>query len=158
MINSVPDYPKGSTDDMEYIERTSLTSLYLFSGLPFLYFRGYAIAITNAVDNNGEKETFYNDTLEVLNKMEEAANRCLARPALAVWEEKQETIYQAQQIQCSAYLNFAEEVYFLEQQRLEIDQNCTVPLKECAEHQEIFNKIRQLASDMFDQIDSAPAI
>ncbi len=156
MIEATSNYPEGSTDDMVYIESKSHTSFYLLTNLPFMYFDGYNITIYNII--NDTKETFYDDTLEVLTKMGEAATHCLNRPALAVWKEKQETIYQAQQIKCSAYLTFAEEAYHLEQQRLEADQNCTVPLKECTEHQEIVNKIVQLMNHMSDEINLAPKI
>lgn len=158
MIEHLPNYPEGSTDDMEYIEYAAPTSLYLFTGLPFLYSRGYFIAIHNIINDIEEKEVFYNDTLEVLNKMREVVIQCLNRPALSVWKEKRETVYEAQQIKCSAYLEFVEEVYPLEQQRLQADQNCQLPLKDCIEHKEIVDKIYQSAKDMFHQIDSAPTI
>ena len=157
MIEALPNYPDGSTDDMEYIEYASPVSFYLFTGLSFLYFRGYAIAFKNIINGNKE-ETFYNDTLEVLNKISKAARHCLNRPALDVWKEKRETVYEAQQIKCSAFLEFAEKAYHLEQQRIEADQNCQSPLKECTEHQEVVDKIYQLAGDMFDQIRTAPEI
>ena len=156
MVESIPNYPENSTDDMEYIESKSYTSLHLFTGLPFMHFDGYNMAIYNTI--NDTKEIFYNDTLEVLKKMGEAATQCLARPALAVWKEKRELVYEAQQIECSAYLTFAEEAYHLEQQRIEADQNCMVPLKECTEHKEIVDKIIPLIHKMFDQTNSAPKI
>ena len=158
MIEATSNYPEGSTDDMPYIESESYTSFRLFAGLPSLYFRGYTIAIKNIVNGNNEEETFYNDTLEVLNKMKETALICLERPALSVWKEKQETVYKAQQIKCSAYLTFAEAAYPLEEQRIEADKNCTVPLKECTEHKEVLNKIRQPVGDMLHQMDSVPKI
>ena len=153
MIEATSDYPRGSTDDMVYIESQSYTSYWLFTYLPILYFKGYFNTIKN-VSNEKTAEIFYDDTLEVLTKMDEAATRCLARPALDAWKEKRKVIYAALQIECGALLNFAETAYLLEQQRIEADQNCTVPLSKCTEHQEVFDKIYQLAKDTFRQVNS----
>ena len=157
MIEKLPNYPEGSTDDAESIEYNTPTSFYLFSGLPLLYFRAHAIALNNMLNGNIE-EVFYNDMLEILNKMGEAAINCLNRPALDIWKENKNATYEAQQNICSAYLEFVEATYMLEQQRIEADRNCTVPLKECTEHKKIVNKINHLAKELNRQANSAPII
>ena len=151
MIEELPNYPKGASDDMEYIEYHGPTSVYLFTGLPFLYLRMYMAALENMI-NGHKEEVFYNDTLTVLSKMGEAAINCLERPALDVWKEKKEIIYESQQLECSVYLELAEAVYILEQQRIEADQNCQVPLKECAEHKKVVDKMYQVGKDLQPQL------
>ena len=163
MIEELPNYPEGSTNT-DYVEYRGLTSVYLFIGLPALYFRGYAIAIGNMMKGNKEEkndnkeEVFYNDTLTVLSKIGEAATNCLERPALDIWKEKKEIVYEDQQTKCSAYLEFVEAAYSVEQQRLEADKNCQVPLKECAEHKKIFDKLTHLVNTLFSKANSVTAI
>ena len=132
-----------------------LLVIMLFYRFNVSYFRGYAIAFENILNGNEEEEIFYDDTLKVLSKMGEAAINCLNRPALDIWKEKKEIIYESQQMECNAYLEFVEAAYILEQQRLEADDNCQVPLKECTEHKKIVDKIVHLAKDMNRQMDSA---
>ena len=154
MIESTLNYPEGSTDDMVYIESKSYTSYNVFKQLPILYFNGYGMALGN-ITNGKKEEVFYDDTLDVLNKMRQTAMQCLVRPALSVWKEKREIIYKAKQIICDAILKFTESVYPLEEQRIQADHNCTAPVSECAKHQEIFDNIVQLARKTVLQIESA---
>ena len=153
MIEELPNYPEGSTSDTESIEYNELTSFYLFIGLPFLYFKKYDIALSNIINNNTE-EVSHKDMLKTLNKISEAATNCLNRPALDIWKEK-ERVYRNQQMICSAYLEFVKSVYSVEQQRIEADQNCTGPEKECTEH---FDKLATLIKATISKIQSTPPI
>lgn len=158
IIQSLANYPKGSTGDMEYVESKRYTSYWLFTDLPFIYLNGYYATIFNITNSNEEKEIFYNDTLDALNKIRETAIQCLNRPALLVWEEKRDIIYKAQQMTCNALFKFAEKAYALEEQRIAIDRNCQVPLNECIEHHEVVSQIYQLGTNVYRQINSASRI
>ncbi|MCY4383433.1 MAG: hypothetical protein OXE44_09820 [Nitrospinae bacterium] len=155
IIESLSNYPRGATRDMEYIESRSHTSYYVFRTLPGLYFEGYAIAIEDIT--KGQRVS-YTDTLEVLDKIRLTSIMCLERPALSVWKEKRDIIYEAQQIGCRALLSFAEGVYPLEQKRIQRIQSCKVPPRDCSEHKEVLNQIYALANNMFAQMKSAPRI
>ncbi len=154
MIESTSNYPKSATEDMEHIESVVYTSYFVFSRLPYLYFRGYAIAIKNVLDNG----VSYSDTVDVLNNIRTTAIMCVERPSLSVWKEKRDIVYQAQQIKCEALLRFAEAVYPLEQQRIRVAERCTVPPSECSEHRNLKDQIFQSSKNMFNQIRSAPQI
>lgn len=156
MIESLSNYPNGATEDMKYIESTVYTSYYVFRNLSDLYFKGYSIAIRDIV--NGSTRVSYTDTLDVLNNMRTTAIMCVERPSLSVWKSKRDIIYKAQQIECEAFLRFAEAAYPLEQQRLQIARNCAIPSSKCSEHKVIVDQIGQLVGNMFNQIRSAPKI
>ena len=154
LIAATSNYPEGATDDMKYIESTSYTSYSVFRFLPDLYFRGYVLALKDIYKG----ESSYTDTLEVLDHMGATAVLCVERPALYVWNGKKNIVYKAQQIKCTAHLNFAEAAYNLEKQRIQAAQNCEVPLSECLEHKELRSQISQLAKNMHREITSAPQI
>ena len=156
IIESRANYPDGVTDDMQYIEATFYTSYYVFSGLPVLYLKGYTKAIRNLTI--GRERVSYTDTLDVLNNIRATAIMCVERPSLSVWKSKRNIIYQAQQIKCEALLRFAEAVYPLEQQRIQVAQNCIAPPSECPEHQKIVDQVYQSVRDLFSQMNSAPQI
>ena len=155
-IGSLKNYPKGATADMEYIESVDYTSYLIFKNLPDLYLTGYFLAIEDITNNN--TEVFYTDTLDVLSNIRATAIMCVERPSLSVWKGKRDMIYKAQQIKCEALLRFAEAVYPLEQQRIQIAQHCRVPSNKCTEHQEIVAQIDQFIDRMFNQMNSAPRI
>lgn len=154
IIESTSNYPKGATSDMEYIESKGYTSYYIFVDLPRLFFIGYTTAIRGVM--NGEAS--YTDTLDVLNNLRMTAIMCLERPSLSVWKSKRNIIYQAQQIRCEAFLRFAEAVYPLEQQRIQVAQNCIAPLRECPEHQKIVDQVYQSLGDRLKKAKSAPQV
>lgn len=156
LIEALSNYPKGATDDMEYIESETYSSYDVFTDLPGLYWTGYAFAIESITEGN--ERISYADTLEVLNNLRITAIQCLERPSLSVWKGKREIIYQAQQIECEAYLRFAEAVFPLEQQRIQVSLNCVAHPSKCSEHQELIDKIDQLIDTMFYRINSAPQV
>lgn len=158
MIQSLPNYPEGTTEDVKDIEYTDRISYHLFTSVPFLHFRGYFITFNIIIKDNTLYESNYTDTLEILYKMKNSAKQCLERPALSVWKEESNMLYIAQQLKCSAFLKFAEKAYPLEKQRIKTEQSCKMPLKECFEYQQIVNQINQSAKDMFEQIMSTPKI
>ena len=155
VIESTSNYPKGATEDMEYIESMGYLSYNVFTGLPSLYLNGYFLALDDITSGNS---TSYTDTLDVLSNIRATAIMCVERPSLSVWKSKRNIIYQAQQIECEALLRFAEAVYPLEQQRIQIAQNCRVSSNECAEHQEIVAQIDQRIDNMFSQVSAAPQV
>ncbi len=156
LIESNPQYPEGTTEDMPYLEEHNRISAKVFSFLPGFYYDGYSRAIGKILKN--AQKTEYTDTLEVLGKMHNSAGRCLRRPALAVWKHKQGEIGHALQVRCGAMRDFAESALSLEEERLRIARQCTVPLKECSEHQKIINTLIGLANTMRKTADSAPLI
>ena len=156
MIESTSNYPKGATKDMEYIESVVYITQSVFTGLPSLYLSGYFKALDDIDSNNARVS--YTDTLDVLSNIRATAIMCVERPSLSVWKSKRDIIYKAQQIECEAYLRFAEAAYPLEQKRMQIAQNCQVPPKECSAHKKIVGQIDQRIDNMFDKISAAPKI
>ncbi len=144
IIESLPNYPKNTTDETLFRESKNHISYHIFSSLPDLYFTKYSLII----DNN---KKYTNDTLGILNKVSEAATQCLKRPALPIWQKNKENVYKKQQMKCNTLLRAVKTIYPLEQQRIKISQTCAEPFKECTEHNEILNKILQLA-DLFLQM------
>ena len=155
MITSLSNYPEGTTNDMAYIESISYPSYYLFVQLPFLHFKKFAIAMDNIIENKPEVS---NTILGILDKIRETSSLCLKRPALSVWQNTKQVVYDAQQIRCTIAFDFAKAVYPLEQERIQIAQNCQVPLTECDEHKKAINKIYQKAIKLQRQVQLAPRI
>ena len=155
MIEETDNYPRGATADMDDIEYYVYTSYYVFATIPELYFSGYDKAIKDIV--NSQDKVSYVDTLEVLKKMRDSAERCVNRPSLSSWEDKGEDLYQVQQVRCGAYLNYAREVLPLEEGRIQIAQGCGDSLSECSNHQDILNQINQVKSMMNGAISSIPS-
>lgn len=156
LIEGNPRYPEGTTEDMPEFEEKNRISARVFVSLPDFYYSGYASAM-NRILGNAER-TEYTDTLEVLNKMHVAAERCLQRPALAVWKHKQGEIGNALRVRCGAMQDFAIDAIPLEKERLGVARQCAGPLKECSEHQEIINALIGLINTMFEALNSVPRI
>ena len=155
MIEQTRDYPRGSTPDMDDIEYYVNTSYYVFSTIPNLYLYGFSKAIEEIVSS--EVKLSYVDTLDVLERMRGAAERCVQRPSLSTLEDKEAELYDVQQFRCGTYLDYARAVLPLEQQRLEVAQGCTVPLGRCPEHQDIVDRIDRNRRMMEEAINSIPA-
>ncbi len=155
MIESLGNYPKGTTLDMEEIEYQVYTSYYVFATIPELYFNGYNKALGDIV--NSRERLSYVDTLDVLGKMRRSAERCVQRPSLAGWYDKKETLYQVQQVRCGAYLDYARSVSPLEERRIKAAQGCKGSLSGCSSHREILNEINRIKSMMDGAINSIPA-
>ena len=156
MIEATSDYPEGTTRDMPNIESYSYVSYTVSIQLPLLYLSKYKIVLNDIIDGKIDEtgmfyKLFYNETLDILNNIRQIAIKCLARPALDAWKEKKEIIYADQQLKCTTFLKFAEAAYPLEQQRIQINRNCSTATKRCLEHQEIINEIYQLADEIFPQ-------
>ena len=158
MIEDLPDYPKGATSDIARIEHTEHMSYHLFTGVPFLYFRGYFITFNVIMNDRILYDSIYTDTLEILYKMKNSAKQCLDRSALNVWQEERSMLHAFQQLKCNVFLKFAEKAYPLEKQRIEVAKSCQGPVNRCYEHQEVVNKINELAKEMFQQIMSVPKV
>ena len=155
LIKSTPHYPEGTTNDMPHIEYQMHTSFYVFTYLPIFYFSKYILTLKQIIRN--KKTIAYNDTLDILNKISETALACINRPVLAIWSENSESIYKIQQTTCDALLTFVETAYLLEEQRIQIHQNCIDSIIKCTEqHYEVTKKIIQLTDIMTIQIQLVP--
>ena len=158
LIDSIPGYPPEDATvntGMNEIEYNSYTSYYVFATLPELYFRGYDKALENILES--EEKLGYTDAFEVLSKMQSSAERCLRRPSLAGWYDKQEAVYEVQQFRCQAYLDYAKAVFPLEKERAETVRTCENRLSECEAHQEVLHEINGLKDVMIRQTNSIPA-
>ena len=143
-IESARNYPEGVTEDMPYLEEHSWTSAKVFVSLPALYYRGYGRSVGGAL--RGEAD--YVDTIEVLHRMRDAADRCLDRPSLSVWNGRREIIANALQVRCQAMWDFSDNVISLEEERIRIARNCSVALRDCPEHKQVMEQLTQLAREM----------
>ena len=90
-IESVKDYPEGTTKDMPELEKHNRISAKVFVSLPSSYFNGYSRALGDIL--RGEANV--TDTEEVLENMRGASDRCLQRLSLSVWNDQRETVANA---------------------------------------------------------------
>ena len=148
-IESAYNYPN---EDQLYLEKVSRTSAYIFIILPGLYYAGYIRAIKDTMAS--EEKIIYEDALETLAKMEDSAERCLARPALAVWGERRAHTIKAMRVKCQAMKEFAYRASDLEQKRHSVVSQCNTPLKECPEHQELIKELINFVNEMREQTNS----
>ena len=156
LIESNPQYPEGAYSNTSYLEEHNRVSARVFVSLPGFYYDGYSMALYDIL-NSAEKVS-YTDTLEVLGKMLDSAERCLQRPALAVWKSKRAEIGHALKVRCRAKRDFAEQAIPVEEKRMVTAERCAVPLKECPEHQKIMNTLIGLANAMSKKLNSVAKI
>ena len=156
LIESNPQYPEGTTEDMPEFEEKNRISAKVFVILPDLYFSGYSRALGKILWS--AEKTEYTDTLEVLRKMRDSADRCLRRPALAIWKHNRGETSHIMQVRCGATLDFAEGALPLEQERLSVARQCVMPLNECPEHQTIMNTLIGLSKIRVDKLNSVPSL
>ena len=156
LIEGNPQYPEGTYEDIPYLEERNRISARVFVSLPDYYFTGYSRAMGKILEDS--ERTEYTDTLEVFNKMRVAAERCLQRPAPAVWKHKQGEIGNALRVRCGAVRDFAIDALPLEKELLGIARQCAGLLKECSEHKEIVNDLIDLANTMRETANSVPQI
>ena len=154
LIESNNSYPEGTTDDMPYLEEQGRISARIFTALPRSYYYGYGMALEDIL----RSEVDVTDTEKVLRRMQNAAERCLERPALSVWNDDKDMIAKALQLRCQAMKDFASGALDLETTRIVLAKQCAVPLGECPEHQNIINELVALANVMWAQLDEAPVI
>ena len=153
-IEATSSYPKGNTEDMEYLEYVDVVSYRVFTRLPGLHFNIYSAFIGDTI-NSG---TIHSGTLDILQKLGDAATRCLERPALSVWKEKKERVYKTQQIECQAYLDFVKAIYPLEDERIQIANNCTVSVNTCPQHKEKINQMVKILQSLFKELKKSPGL
>ncbi len=153
-IEAISPYPEGSPiETLSLHEYRSMISYRVFAKLPALYFDVYSKVLQEIMENSA----FHADTIDILQKLEDAAIRCLKRPALSAWEDKKELVYKAQQMECQAFLNFVEAAYPLEDERIQIGNNCKVSLDQCEPHQKKIEQIIKKAQILFKEIEKAPS-
>ena len=154
LIENTSHYPSGAHRDVSEVEGKSYISIRTFLYLINLYFDGYSLALGDMLEN----DVSYTDTIKVLENMKNAAERCLKRPSLSIWKAKQAEITHSKQVKCQARKDFAEQALNLEFQRIEIAKHCEVSLKDCTDHQAIFQQIVQVTQEMNDKVNSVPKI
>lgn len=152
-IEKASNYPDDIVG-MLNIEGQTLTSAKVFVNLPYLYYEGYGRALGNILKTG----VSYSDTLAVLTKMQDSAERCLRRPSLSVWKEKREVMGHSLKVRCRAQKDFAKRAFILEQKRIAEAKNCSVPLNKCVKHQDIFRQLIRLADEMLGTLNSVPLI
>ena len=157
LIEGTTHYPSGTHNEVSKIESEHYMSIKAFLRLPELYFNGYSRALGDMLKN----DVSYTDTIQVLEKMKGAAERCLERPSLSVWGTRQKEIAESKQVVCQAQIDFVEKVLGtehpsgLEFRRIEIANRCDVALKDCTEHQAIIQKIGQAVQEMNNSTSSS---
>ena len=154
LIESIKNYPHGVHTDLPNIESKVYMSVRAFLSLNNLYYDGYVRAILDMVSN----DVSYTDTINVLENMKNAANRCLKRPPLSVWGTRRDEIVNSKKVKCEAFKLFAEKALNLEPQRIEISNRCEGTLMDCSAHDAILNEVLQAMQEMNDERDSVPAI
>ena len=153
-IENMPSYPRRSDGRIHEAEATNYISVRTFLHLTNLYFNGYNYAIGDILKN----DVSYTDTVKVLDNMKNAADRCLKRSSLSVWEARQNEIANSKHVICKAQRDFAEKALGLESRRIEIAKRCDVALSECVEHQNIFQELAQEVNDMNNKVNSVPKV
>ena len=153
-IESAPNYPHNTYRDIPDIEGKSYMSIFVYFALSYSYYNGYIRAIRDMIKN----DTTYTDTILVLTKMQNAAERCLNRPSLSVWGARQGEIAHSKQVICQARKDFADTALNLELQRVEVAGQCSVSLGECGEHKDIVSRLVQASKEMGNRIRSVPKI
>ena len=103
-----------------------------------------------------KKNVSYTDTIKVLVNMQSAAERCLRRPSLAVWKERQSEIANTKRVKCEAYKTFADKAFILESRRKEIAKRCDGPLKDCPEHKKMVSQLVRASKVMGKKVRSVP--
>ena len=153
-IEAASNYPEGVTEDMPYLEEHSRTSAKVFVSLPDSYYNGYGMALGAVLEGKAN----YVDTTEVLRRMRDAADRCLARPSLSVWNGNKKAITNAVRVRCQAMFDFADDALGLEQTRISVARQCSVPPSECSEHKGVISDLAVLSGVMWEKLDAAPII
>ena len=152
-IDSTDNYPYYDVD-ISGIEGKQYISIRTDLRLSYLYYKGYVRAIQDMIKN----DEIYTDTIKVLENMRNSSERCLNRPSLSAWGNRQSEIAHSKQVVCQARRDFANTAISLEAQRIEVAKQCKVLLKECNEHKDIVNQLVQASEEMGSRIRSVPKI
>ena len=152
-IEANPNYPEDTYSNIPYLEEHNQTSVQAFTMVPTMYFQGYINAVNDMLNN--VDRVVYIDTLESLERMKQSSEQCLARPSLSVWKEKQRHAYQVMQVRCQAMWDFSTQIYPLEQERMEIAEECVGSLEDCPKHVSItYDKMVPLVDKAIEEIAS----
>ena len=152
-IESAASYPRGTVRHMERIEYVEMVSYRVFTALPRQYFNIFSELMGDTVDNG----TIHPGTLKLVQEIGDAATRCLQRPPLTAWKEKKELVYREQQVVCQSYLDFARAIFPLEDERLQIVDNCKVSLNRCAQHNMKIAQMEKVLDKLFSDLKKAPS-
>ena len=142
-----PNYSKVAPDNMfwGFMEKMSLASYNIIRNVLHSYFILYSLALDSNIDGNIDGDII--DTEDVLSNIRTTAIQCLESPFLSDRDRFYRTHYRIQQDECVVFLRFVEAVYPLEQQRIQMVQNCPAPLsKQCAKRK-ILNQIFTFRED-----------
>lgn len=160
-IEETDSYPKRPDGRGVYgAEEKHYMSVRVFLHLNRLYYAGYIRALRNMLKN----DVSYTDTIQVLENLKSAADRCLKRPSLSIWRARQKEIANSKQVICQAQKDFTEKALGTEQvpglefRRIEVAKHCDGSLKECTAHRAIFQELVQAVQEMNNEINSVPKI
>lgn len=153
-IENLSSYPRRPDGRVHEAEAKNYMSIRTFLNLISLYFDGYSLALGDILEN----DVSYTDTIQVLENMKNAAERCLRRPSLPIWGARQGEIAHSKQVRCKARKDFSYVALDLEFQRIEIAKRCDVALSECTEHQDIFQELVRATNKMNKKVNSVPKI
>ena len=152
-IERAVNYPDGINEDQPNLEKDSYVSVHIFIDLPKYYYTAYTRSIIEII--NSSEKLIYTDSINVLSLMQSSANRCLRRPALSVWRaEKRAHLHRVMQVKCQARRDFATQALVLEQERIQVSRECSGPLGDCQQHQEIVSELIHLSNIMADELNS----
>ena len=154
LIESTPGYPHGVHVDFPGWEASNLPSARTYVALAELYYTGYTRAVIDMLKN----DVSYTDTIRVLTNMQRSAERCLKRPSLSVWAERQSEITHSRRVVCGAYKDFAAKALDLESRRMHAARNCETSLGECAAHQVVVEELVEESRKMSNAAKSVPKI
>ena len=154
LIESDVNYPGGIKGDLPSVEGNVYMSVRTYLALTSLYYNGYVRAIQEML----KKNVSYTDTIKVLVNMQSSAERCLARPSLLVWKNRQSEIANSKKVICGAYKSFADKAFILESRRKEVAKRCDAPLSNCSEHKAVVNSLVEASQIMAKQVRSVSPI
>ena len=90
--------------------------------------------------------------------MRDSAERCVARPSLSVWKDRQAEVGHALDVRCRAPRIFPVKALPMENDRMAVAERCSGPVGQCAEHKKIINRLIRMSQEIWDRSNSVPRI
>ena len=154
-MKAAEEYPYGIHEDMSALEHRHHTRSQVAARLPCMYFNKYS----QEIDGLPRQEYLHpphgvrrSHTIQSLLEMKTFADECLAQAFPPPWLTGEVQVRQAQQTQCQAMSNFANQALYLEMQRLQTAQKCTGLLKNCRPYQKVMHQLVGLFHTMQHQV------
>ena len=154
LIENSQHYPYNTHLDTYKAERDTHISFFVFTYLPALYFSGYYASMKNVLPalNNQNRLVLHKDSLQTLQKVLLASLRCLKRPILTIWKKQNKKFSNIMQKNCTITKNFAQEVYPLEQERLQKAKECDINIQHCSAYRNLTQQILRIAQYTDEQL------